>query len=536
MGTEHDIEPGVRLAAVLAEHPDAGVGALTSEGRFCPVPPSLTSLLDGHPRFPDGSPFDLVDPECWGTLINGWKHAQDHGIGGGGVRTVAGDEATIACFDMRRLHGVLVAVLVDEPGESMPDLNVELPLSARFGTFTRDVVGMVISQDDSGAALLGWELETLATMSDAELIHPDDRANAQASWLDMLAHPGRARRWRGRHRHADGSWRWLEVTNTNRLDDLEVGHVVSEMMDVSEEMAADEALRERQQLLDRLHDALPLGVCQMDRERRVVYANDQMYELMGCDPGDDLRAALGAVATDDVPTVVAAIDATLTHGTNRSFELHVHSASTSGSRVRRVDLRALQDDLEAITGVLACVSDITEATTLRRELEVRATIDQLTGCHNRASTMAMVERALSDAVTDPAGRGVAVIYADLDRFKPINDEFGHAAGDELLAAVAGRLRALVRDGDIVGRVGGDEFLVVCPASDGPDSARHVAERIVKVLAPPAVIQGRTIDLAVSVGVAWTAAGDTDADSLVAAADQAMYRSKRAGRSEVVLAD
>jgi len=109
-----------------------------------------------HPSLDGSSPFDVVDPECWGTLINGWKHALDHGIGGGGVRTLAGDEATIACFDVRPAHGVLVAVPVDQPGESMPDLNDELPLSARFGTFARDVVGAIVSHDDGGAALLGW--------------------------------------------------------------------------------------------------------------------------------------------------------------------------------------------------------------------------------------------------------------------------------------------------------------------------------------------------------------------------------------------
>jgi diguanylate cyclase (GGDEF)-like protein len=146
--------------------------------------------------------------------------------------------------------------------------------------------------------------------------------------------------------------------------------------------------------------------------------------------------------------------------------------------------------------------------------------------------MASLDRAMAGRVP---GGGTAVIFIDLDRFKPVNDELGHAAGDELLVTVAARLNNMVRDGDLVGRIGGDEFLVVCPRASGPQAAIDIAERITDGLGDPFVLHRGTVTIGASVGVAWTDAPDATPDSLVAAADDAMYRSKRSGASEVVLA-
>jgi diguanylate cyclase (GGDEF)-like protein/PAS domain S-box-containing protein len=536
MSTDPDTpraDPADGLARALEAHPDAGVAALNGEGRTCPVPESLDALLAGHPVVPGDSPFEMIDPATWDSAINGWMHVTQHGIGGGPVRDLAGNDATLACYDVRPQHGVLVMLLVDGVDDAvLPEVRAELPLTSRFGTFAREVIGRFTAQDEGGHGLLGWSADELESLTDAELIHPDDQANAQAAWLEMLSNPGSPCRWRGRHRHADGSWKWLEVTNTNGIDDPEVGHVVSEMMDVSEEMAATEALRERQEVLDRLHDALPLGVCQIDRERNVTYANDQLYDLIGCTRDDDLSLMLAAAAGDNLPILAAAAEAAIS-GTDRTCELHLR-LTDGAERVCLIDLRPLRDAAGTVTGALVCASDITESTTLRRELEVRATIDLLTGCHNRGATIA----ALGWAITghrDQRGLGTGVIFLDLDRFKPINDQYGHAAGDELLVAVVARLRRLVRDGDVVGRIGGDEFLIVCPGLFGSEGAMAIARRMTAELAAPIRVAGTTVTIGASVGVAWSDDLRATPDSLVAAADAAMYRSKRDGRCQAVLA-
>ena len=136
-----------------------------------------------------------------------------------------------------------------------------------------------------------------------------------------------------------------------------------------------------------------------------------------------------------------------------------------------------------------------------------------------------------DDTTEP---GTAVAFIDLDRFKPVNDRFGHAAGDRLLVAVAERLRLTVRGCDRIGRVGGDEFLVICPGVANTAKAIEIGERLAGALNATIDIGAGIVDLRASIGVAWTCE-QLDPDALIARADAAMYESKR-GSSNVTLFD
>jgi diguanylate cyclase (GGDEF)-like protein len=171
-----------------------------------------------------------------------------------------------------------------------------------------------------------------------------------------------------------------------------------------------------------------------------------------------------------------------------------------------------------------CLLDVTEDARLREELTHRATYDQLTGCLNRTSILEVLEALLAPARRRPAG--AAVVYVDLDRFKQVNDRLGHAAGDRLLVHVAQRLLAAVRDGDLVGRLGGDEFLVVCRHVGSAEEAMAIGERIAAAVRGSSLtLDGERVVPLLSAGIAWTARRTT-ADSLIARADAAMYQSKR----------
>ncbi len=181
------------------------------------------------------------------------------------------------------------------------------------------------------------------------------------------------------------------------------------------------------------------------------------------------------------------------------------------------------------TGVLL---DITRQRELEEELVHRATHDSLTGLANRILFTDRVEQAVR-RVRDPAG-AVAVLFLDLDDFKVINDARGHAAGDEVLQAVGGRLRSAIRPGDSAARLGGDEFAILLEEVADPDVAMAVADRVCAAIAEPIQLGSAPVRLSASVGVAWEPVRSSNATDLVRDADVAMYVAKRRGKGRPIL--
>ena len=138
--------------------------------------------------------------------------------------------------------------------------------------------------------------------------------------------------------------------------------------------------------------------------------------------------------------------------------------------------------------------------------------------------------ALTLSLSQRNGSEVAVLYVDLDRFKAVNDEMGHAAGDVLLQKVVDRLRQTTRASDIVARVGGDEFVILQTQVRQPDAADVLAARIVEALSVPFDLNGTRAHVGASIGTALYPEDGTDADALVRQADAALYAAKAAGRN------
>ena len=156
--------------------------------------------------------------------------------------------------------------------------------------------------------------------------------------------------------------------------------------------------------------------------------------------------------------------------------------------------------------------------------------DPLTGLINRGELL----RQLGALDPQSDGPHVAVIFLDLDGFKMVNDTRGHQAGDELLVAVARRIRAAVRPEDSLARIGGDEFVVLCPRLADPQDVRAVAERVRATLDDPVSVEGRSHRISMSVGISVARADAIDPANLLRQADMAMYRAKDAGRNTVRL--
>jgi diguanylate cyclase (GGDEF)-like protein/PAS domain S-box-containing protein len=300
---------------------------------------------------------------------------------------------------------------------------------------------------------------------------------------------------------------------------------MSEMLDISLEMQALEALHASEQLLRRLAGALPVGVLQLDQAGTPVYVNERFRQLLGSQSDDDCSLEGRVVESD----ALAAATAEALAGHDIDMELHIDPVD--GSCLRRCTLafRALTTPDGHVTGAVGCLTDITDERRMRAELEWRATVDAMTGCANRSSTMLLLEEVLT-ASSKPA----AVVFVDLDRFKAVNDLHGHGTGDDLLVAVAARLRSAVRDVDLVGRIGGDEFLIVCPDVREVDSVA-IGDRVLAALDAPFLVGDQTLHASASIGIARSVAGEAP-DALIARADAAMYESKRQGGHLAVVAE
>ena len=163
-----------------------------------------------------------------------------------------------------------------------------------------------------------------------------------------------------------------------------------------------------------------------------------------------------------------------------------------------------------------------------RQLRHAAEHDQLTGLANRA----LLHRRRAEFESGPdGGRAYTVVAVDLDGFKPVNDRLGHAAGDELLRVVAARLRHATRHDDVVVRMGGDEFCIVTDAATAPEDAAELAGRVLAAVAAPIALDGETVTVTASIGVAVAEPGES-VDEALRRADAALYDAKRAGAGQV----
>ena len=518
------------LASLLQQRPRALVTAIDDDGLFIDLPASIQ--LNGQRVVDARSGLDIVQPASRTVVIEKWDAVKRLGAAVAPVVLVNGAEASFYFADVRHSHDVYIGLIVSESAEDLvADLARRPPVLARTGRVDKDELAVIRHVDHRICEILGFRADQLIGRNSLEFIHPDDQVEAVDAWMEMLTAPGESTRIRLRHRRADETWLWMEFTNTNLLKQRE--HiVVSEMLNIADEMHVVETLRQREQLLSRLADALPSGVLHVDRHRNVVYANLRLGHLVGTGRCTTLEQQFATVIPDDRIALESAIDGVLLDGVDADIEVRLTMVGRTDLMLCAIAIRVLTDADDTPIGAVLCVDDITAAAELRAELEKRATIDQLTGCLNRAAVLDQLDQTLT--CHEAGSPGTAVVFLDLDGLKEVNDTFGHQAGDQLLSGAADRLRSAMRDNDVIGRMGGDEFVVVLPGVEGLDEATHIGMRLVGALMDPLeIIGGMPMRIRSSIGVAWASTVGITADVITAAADQAMYESKRTGASEPV---
>lgn len=323
--------------------------------------------------------------------------------------------------------------------------------------------------------------------------------------------------------HSPTERRWFKMRVTPMFD--EPGGVVVSHENVTDLKLAEEELRHSRDQLRVVADNLPALVSYIDSGERFRFLNKTYSDWFGIDPHQSLGLEIGEVFGREryrgiQPYLVRALA-----GERTSFvrqELHQDE--------ERHFLADLIPDVREgeVLGIFGLTTDISVEKKLSLELHYRATHDSLTGLPNRAATTEEVRRAVSRA--ERSGQAIAVMFLDVDHFKQINDTLGHEAGDNLLKVFAGRLQQAVRKTDTVGRLAGDEFIILAEGLvSGETDAELVAENVLQILQTPAEIKGQPITISASIGITLHVKGQISAEQLIAQADAALYRAKAAGR-------
>ncbi|MEA1833509.1 EAL domain-containing protein [Methylobacterium durans] len=282
-------------------------------------------------------------------------------------------------------------------------------------------------------------------------------------------------------------------------------------------------LEETSANLDLALSHMSQGLCLLDAQRRLLLCNGRFREILGLAPaltrrGTSVVAMLRRLAREERADPgepgprqrrLARLAGTATHRTDVAFR----------GRVIAITTRALPAG-----GWVSTVEDVTDRHRIEGRILHMAHHDALTGLPNRTAFGAHLERALS------VGGEIAVLCLDLDRFKAVNDTFGHAAGDALLRTVAERLRAVLCGSGMIARLGGDEFVIALDGPQGGHRVEALAERIIEAVGQSIDIDGHLADVGVSIGVAIGPRDGADPDTLFRNADIALYRAKAAGRN------
>ncbi len=431
--------------------------------------------------------------------------------------------------------GYTAGVLAERLRESNALLGAVVE-AATDGIFVKDAQGRYLLINRAAAALLGKEPADFLGRIDVELMGREAAArsvasDAEAMRSDVPHSSDEALRVDGRERVF-----WVSKSPLRSRQGQVVGVVVV-ARDATERTRQATALVAAHQRFRRALEESPIGVGVMDLSGRLIEVNAALAELLGREADEVVgQNELAFTHPADVPMCERSF-AMLRDGATESLHMEKRFIDAAGHAVWvHLSMALIRDERGAPAQLLTQVLDVTERQRNQDLLAHQALHDSLTGLPNRSLLLERIEHALQRRQRDDRNL-VALIFIDLDRFKPINDTLGHSVGDAVLVEVARRLQGLVRAGDTVARLGGDEFTILAEDLESEADAHDVAGRIFEAVAQPFQVSGREVFVGASIGIAYARPrAAVGAETLLRDADTAMYEAKRTGRRVVVHTD
>ncbi len=269
------------------------------------------------------------------------------------------------------------------------------------------------------------------------------------------------------------------------------------------------------------------GIMISDSDRRVMRVNPAMIHILGI-PEKDLLGKhsdfFSALITADVKT---SIDTGMIQQGHWHGEIEIKH-SQKESTLAWLTMDAVKNDLGEISNFVSMLTDISEIRYSRDKMTYLATHDVLTGLPNRTLLFDRLEHAIASSYrTQEMG---ALCFFDIDHFKKINDTYGHEIGDSILREFANRLTSSMRASDTVGRLSGDEFLLIISGAQNIESITRIAQKLITLFEAPIILECYNIKISISIGIALFPHDGSSPEALIRAADDAMYRAKQSGRN------
>lgn len=414
----------------------------------------------------------------------------------------------------------------------------DLIYAAADAFFIHDDQGRILDVNRRACETLGYTREELLTLNVADIEQGFDSEEIKALWERMV--PGVPVTLEGTHRRKDGSTFPVEVR---------VGLIESEgqdlmfalARDITERRQAEETLRKSERRFRQLFENSSDALFVHDADGFILDCNAEACRWLGYTREQLLSMRVGDITVNLLTEEErqARAGETLWERVMRGEPGRIVGFDQNELRRQDGTVFPVEVGVGAIEygegrAIFASARDITARREMEDELRQQALHDPLTDLPNRALFMDRLEHAL--AQTDRRRGSVAVLFIDLDKFKSVNDNLGHEAGDQLLIELSRRLSASVRAGDTAARLAGDEFTVLLEDLKDADEVTAVAKRILKSLDAPFKVKGRELRVTASIGIAATSHSSTTTAGLLDRADQAMYRAKDAGGANYELYD
>jgi diguanylate cyclase (GGDEF)-like protein/PAS domain S-box-containing protein len=513
------------------------------DGRARYASPALGRLLGRDPEALIGwTLIDDVHPEDRCGVVELWSHAVCNGDGEHQVdlrlSQTSGEwrwfEIVISNRPELR-HDSLVAVHLHDITARVPAGVGDAPEHVRFRAVVDNSYDAVAVIDESARVqwvtpnierILGWTAAEVAGTNGLDLVHPDDHDAIATELLDFISGEIDGSPTTLRLRHKDGSWHWVELASADLRGRPDVEGIALNLRQVDERVSAEQA---RQRLLD-IFELTNDIVSIQSSEDEPLYMNTAARRFFGLETDADVAAFKLADHTtaEHMDQVAEEIRPMLERRGHWSGEIALLRAD--GVLVPGLSQVLAYRSADGELVISTITRDISERKAFEVRLQHDATHDPLTGLPNRNMLLDRLEMRL--ARSRRFHDTVAVLFCDLDHFKMVNDRLGHHRGDRLLLLVAERLRQQLRPDDTVSRFGGDEYVILCEDVSGADDAVAIATRIAHAFRLPFDLDGNSVYVGISIGIAICHDGDSDPETLTRNADVAMYRAKARGRNRL----